>query len=144
MSGKKTSKNVDEKIRMRFRDQILGEYASEDFSTRSRNNHIMTRLSDDIVEIIDALVELGIFKSRSEAVAAYIETSILSKADVYQKLREQAKQIGAMREEAMEVAFDIFQDTDEWNNSQALLVLSDKIDADWKLCFLPIQSLHYK
>lgn len=113
MVRKKTRSDVDEKTRARFRDQILGDYDSDDFSTRIRNNHIMTRLSDDILEIIDALVELGIFKSRSEAAAAYIETSILSKADIYLKLKQQAKNIGLMREEAMELAFDIFQETED-------------------------------
>ncbi|MFW9921135.1 MAG: ribbon-helix-helix domain-containing protein [Candidatus Thorarchaeota archaeon] len=112
MPRKKKETGEEPKARVSLREQILGEYSSEEFSTRSRGTHVMTRLSDDIVEAIDALVELGIFKSRSEAVAAFVERSILSKADLYSKLKKQAKHIGAMRDEAMEVALEAFQQTD--------------------------------
>jgi len=113
MPRKKKETGTEPNTRVSLREQILGEYSSEEFSTKSRGTHIMTRLSDDIVEILDALVELGIFKSRSEAVAAYVERSILTKPEVYKKLKEQAKHIGAMRDEAMEVALEAFQKSED-------------------------------
>ena len=113
MPRKKKVTGEESKARVSLREQLLGEYSSEEFSTRSRGTHVMTRLSDDIVEILDALVELGIFNSRSEAVAAYVEKSILTKLDVYKKLKQQAKQIGALRDSAMEVALEVFQKSED-------------------------------
>ena len=70
----------------------------------------MTRLSNDIVEILDALVELGVFKSRSEAVAAYVEKSILPHMDRYEKIKIQAQQVGDLREAAMEIITETFDE----------------------------------
>lgn len=65
----------------------------------------MTRMSVDIVEIIDALVELEIFKSRSEAVAAFVERMVVSKMDLFEEIRTQAKDIVKKREAAKHLAF---------------------------------------
>ncbi|TFG06169.1 hypothetical protein EU538_10635, partial [Candidatus Thorarchaeota archaeon] len=47
--------------------ELLGRFSSEDFGLQKREVSVMTRMSAETVEILDALVELEIFKSRSEA-----------------------------------------------------------------------------
>ncbi|MFX1367850.1 MAG: hypothetical protein ACFFAY_04555 [Promethearchaeota archaeon] len=107
----KKSKNMDEtKKTLTLREQILGTDSSEEFGARKRQTHVMTRLSNDIVAILDALVELGIFKSRSEAVAAYVEKSILPHMDLYERVKIQAKQVGNLREVAVELITETFDD----------------------------------
>jgi Arc/MetJ-type ribon-helix-helix transcriptional regulator len=73
----------------------------------------MTRLSTDIVDVVDALVTLNVFKSRSEAVAAYVENSILSNGPMYEKIVEQAKAVEGMRDSAMEEVLETLQKSDE-------------------------------
>ena len=91
-------------------EQILGVESAQDFETRKREAHVMTRLSNDIVEILDALVELGVFKSRSEAVAAYVEKSILPHIELYEKIKKQAQQVGTLREAAMDLITETLED----------------------------------
>ncbi|MFW9981688.1 MAG: hypothetical protein ACFFE3_07215, partial [Candidatus Thorarchaeota archaeon] len=86
MSKKKTQ----HKARESLREQIMGKRKDSDFDLEKREIHIMTRLSENIVEAIDALVTLNVFRSRSEAVAAYIENAIISNQDLYENLIKQA------------------------------------------------------
>jgi metal-responsive CopG/Arc/MetJ family transcriptional regulator len=44
-------------------------------------------MSRDIVEILDALVELNIFKSRSEAVSAFVEQAIDARGPMFEEIR---------------------------------------------------------
>lgn len=100
----------EEKRSLTLREQILGPDSAEDFEMRKRQTHVMTRLSNDIVEILDSLVELGVFKSRSEAVAAYVEKSILPHIELYERIKNQAKKVGILREEAMELITETFDE----------------------------------
>ena len=65
----------------------------------------MTRLSTDIVEILDALVELEIFKSRSEVVASFVERAIIDKKTLFDSITKQASDITKKREAAKHLAF---------------------------------------
>ena len=88
-----------------LREELLGVFEREKHGLKHREISVMTRLSLDIVEIIDALVELEIFKSRSEAVAAFIERSIVAKKELFEAIRTQAKDIVSKREAAKHLAF---------------------------------------
>ncbi len=91
----------------------MGNSAKEDFNLDKREIHIMTRLSESIVEVVDALVTLNVFKSRSEAVAAYVENSIMSNSTLYEKIVEQAKTVEGMRDSAMESVLETLQKPDK-------------------------------
>jgi Arc/MetJ-type ribon-helix-helix transcriptional regulator len=69
----------------------------------------MTRLSTDIVETLDALVELEIFKSRSEVVASFVEKAIMEKKDIFDSISKQANDIEKKREAAKHLAFKAIQ-----------------------------------
>ncbi|MDF1541035.1 MAG: hypothetical protein P1Q69_19215 [Candidatus Thorarchaeota archaeon] len=93
-----------------IKERILGELYSEEFELKKRDVHVMTRLSSDIVQILDALVELEIFKSRSAAVSAYVEKGISSQMELYEDIRDIGKKITDMRETAKQLAFEAFQE----------------------------------
>jgi Arc/MetJ-type ribon-helix-helix transcriptional regulator len=85
-----------------LREQIMGKGADTEFDTSKREVHVMTRLSERIVEAIDALVTLNVFNSRSEAVAAYVENAIISDVELYESLIKKAKEVSEMTDSAME------------------------------------------
>jgi Arc/MetJ-type ribon-helix-helix transcriptional regulator len=64
----------------------------------------MTRLSKRITNILDALVKLNIFKSRSEAVAALVMKTIHSELELYEKFIEQAEKFNELEEDVKELA----------------------------------------
>ncbi|MFW9769489.1 MAG: hypothetical protein ACFFF9_14185 [Candidatus Thorarchaeota archaeon] len=96
-----------------LREELLGQFEREKHGLKHREISVMTRLSVDIVEILDALVELEIFKSRSEAVAGFIERSIVAKKEYFEAIRTQAKDIVKKREAAKHLAFQAIQSEKE-------------------------------
>ncbi len=84
--------------------ELRGRLASEGFGLKKREVAVMTRLSVDTVEIIDALVELEIFKSRSEAVAALVERGMAGREELFRRIKVQADEIRRKREAARVLA----------------------------------------
>ena len=69
---------------------------------KERGNVIMTRLNDDDLEKIDALVEVELFKSRSEAVAYFIHEGIKARKDLFNKVTPTVEKIRQLKKEARE------------------------------------------
>jgi Arc/MetJ-type ribon-helix-helix transcriptional regulator len=69
---------------------------------KERGNVIMTRLSDEDLEEIDALVEVELFKSRSEAVAYFIHEGIKARKDLFEKVKPTVDKIRQLKKEARE------------------------------------------
>ncbi len=88
-----------------LRDELLGQFEREKHGLKNREISVMTRMSVDIVETLDALVELEIFKSRSEAVAAFVERMIVARMDLFEEIKTQASDISKKREAAKHLAF---------------------------------------
>ena len=105
----KATKN-EEKI-LSFREQIFGDYSDSKEDSDHQRINVMTRVREDVIEIVDALIELGAFDSRSEAVAAYLEHAILSNLQLYKTLKARAKKVSQMRESAMDLAIEAFQES---------------------------------
>ena len=97
-----------------LREEIMGRHSVEGFGLKKREISVMTRMSSDIVEILDALVELEIFKSRSEAVAAFIERVINARKKMFDEITTQAKDIRTKRDSARQLAMQaMLADKDE-------------------------------
>lgn len=96
-----------------LRELIAGKEAGYDFDAEKRDIHIMTRLSERVVRAIDALVVLNVFKSRSEAVAAYVENAILKNNELYESLILKATQIARVRDRAMDSIRRTLDDDEE-------------------------------
>ncbi len=66
---------------------------------QGRGNVLMVRVNDESLRAIDALVEAGLFKTRSEAAAFLIHEGIQSKQDVFRHISETVQRITEMREQ---------------------------------------------
>jgi len=65
-----------------------------------RGNVVMTRLGDDDLRQIDALVEVEAFKSRSEAAAFFIKEGIQARKDLFQKVMPTVDKIRELKKQA--------------------------------------------
>ncbi len=65
-----------------------------------RSNVVMTRLNDDDLKLIDALVEVETFKSRSEAAAFFIKEGIRARGDIFQEVMPTVEKIRNLKEQA--------------------------------------------
>ena len=95
---------------MTLREQLLGRLSDDTISGQKREVSVMTRMRGDIVEVLDALVELDIFKSRSEAVSAFVEQAISSRESMFAEIKTQAGEIRKLRDSAKRHAFTAFQE----------------------------------
>jgi hypothetical protein len=71
-------------------------------SVKERGNVIMTRLNNDDLEKIDALVEVEVFKSRSAAVAYFIHEGIRARSDLFDKVTPTVEKIRQLKTQARE------------------------------------------
>jgi Arc/MetJ-type ribon-helix-helix transcriptional regulator len=69
-------------------------------SVKERGNVIMTRLNDADLEKIDALVEVEVFKSRSEAVAYFIHEGIRARSDLFDSVTPTVEKIRQLKAQA--------------------------------------------
>jgi Arc/MetJ-type ribon-helix-helix transcriptional regulator len=67
-------------------------------------------MSGELVEVLDALVELSIFNSRSEAVSAFVAQAISARAALFDEIKKQASEVRKMRDSAKRHAFEAFQE----------------------------------
>lgn len=65
-----------------------------------RSNVVMTRLNDEDLTQIDALVEVDVFKSRSEAAAFFIKEGIHARKDLFEKVMPSVEKIRELKEQA--------------------------------------------
>jgi Arc/MetJ-type ribon-helix-helix transcriptional regulator len=98
-----------EGAQLSLREQLLGRLSDDELFSKKREISVMTRMSGDIVEILDALVELEVFKSRSEAVSAFVEQAISSRIRLFEEIKAQAHDISQLRDTAKKHAFGAFQ-----------------------------------
>jgi hypothetical protein len=82
-------KNAKKKVLIRLAEDLEG-----------RGNVVMTRLNDDDLKLIDALVEVEVFKSRSEAAAFFIKEGIQARKDLFQKVMPTVEKIRDLKEQA--------------------------------------------
>ncbi len=92
-----------------LRDELMGRFSRESMGLKNREISVMTRMSAYIVEVLDALVELEVFKSRSEVVSTFMEQMIMDRKPLFEKIRNQAQDISKKRESAKRFAFQAMQ-----------------------------------
>ncbi len=83
------AERLKEKVLMRIGEGLEG-----------RSNVVMTRLNDEDLKQIDALVEVEAFKSRSEAAAFFINEGIQARKDLFQKVMPAVDQIRELKKQA--------------------------------------------
>jgi len=88
-----------------LRDELMGQFSREKMGLKNREISVMTRMDSYIVEVLDALVELEVFKSRSEVVSTFMEQMIMDRKKLFDEIRTQAQDISNKRESAKKLAF---------------------------------------
>lgn len=83
------AEKIKEKVLMRLGKELGG-----------RSNVVMTRLNDDDLKKIDALVEVEAFKSRSEAAAFFIKEGVQARKDLFEKVMPTVNKIKELKEQA--------------------------------------------
>lgn len=83
------AEKIKEKVLMRLGKE-LGD----------RSNVVMTRLNDDDLKKIDALVEVEAFKSRSEAAAFFIKEGVQARKNLFEKVMPTVNKIKELKEQA--------------------------------------------
>ena len=96
-----------------LRDELMGRFSRESMGLKNREISVMTRMSPYIVEVLDALVELEVFKSRSEVVSTFMEQMIMDRKPLFEEIRNQAQDISKKRESAKRLAFQAMQTDNE-------------------------------
>lgn len=87
--GAEMKEKVREKVLLKLSERLEG-----------RGNVVMTRLNDEDLKQIDALVEIEAFKSRSEAAAFFIKEGIQARQDLFEKVMPTVDEIRKLKEEA--------------------------------------------
>ena len=65
-----------------------------------KSNVVTCRVSDDILASLDALVDSGIYPTRSEAVIALLQVGLDVNREMVERARSAASEIKRLREEA--------------------------------------------
>jgi Arc/MetJ-type ribon-helix-helix transcriptional regulator len=69
---------------------------------KGRGNVVMTRVADEDLEVMDTLVEAGLFDSRSECAAFLIRAGIENRQDLVAKVEDTARKISKLKENLKE------------------------------------------
>jgi len=69
----------------------------------ARDHVVVVRVNDDSLRSLDALVQSGIFKSRSEAAAFLISEGVKAQAVLFDRISERIKEIERLRAELKDI-----------------------------------------
>lgn len=89
-----------------LRERVLKNLEVDAFEESDREIPVVARMNKRVVEILDSLVAIGAFKSRSEAAAALVEGAISSREDLFDDIRQQAASLSRRQDAAMKAAQD--------------------------------------
>jgi Arc/MetJ-type ribon-helix-helix transcriptional regulator len=92
-----------------LKHELTGRFSREKYGLEKREISVTTRMDPYIVEVLDALVELQIFRSRSEAVSTFVEKTIMPKKGLFDEIRAQASDIMKERGAAQKLALQAIQ-----------------------------------
>ena len=92
--------------RSTLRERVLKNISADGFEGEERDIPVVARMNKRVVETLDSMVAIGIFKSRSEAAAALVEGAISSREDLFESIRKQAASLSKQQDKAMEEAQD--------------------------------------
>lgn len=90
--------------RTTLRERVLKNISADGFEGEERDTPVVARMNKRVVETLDSLVSIGVFKSRSEAAAALVEGAISSREDLFEDIRKQAASLSEQKDAAMKEA----------------------------------------
>ncbi|MGY5863747.1 MAG: hypothetical protein RTV41_04035 [Candidatus Thorarchaeota archaeon] len=92
--------------RTSLRERVLKNISADGFEGEERDIPVVARMNKRVVETLDSMVAIGVFKSRSEAAAALVEGAISSREDLFANIRKQAASLSKQQDAAMQEAQD--------------------------------------
>ena len=104
LTKKKKSAETSKTLRKAMIDDL-----TDRLSESKRDNPVTARLDDEIVNMLDILVKLDIFKSRSEAIAAILEKTLIPQREKFKQLETQITKLEKIQDTAKELAIDVLQ-----------------------------------
>ncbi len=87
--GENLERQITQRVHMKLSEKL-----------GNRDNAVMTRLSDEALEKLDALVELEVFRSRSEAVAFFVREGMRVREDLFASVMPTVDKIRQLKEQA--------------------------------------------
>jgi Arc/MetJ-type ribon-helix-helix transcriptional regulator len=81
------------------KERILEKIGEKLQRLEGRSNVVLTRLNDEDMKQLDALVEIELFKSRSEAVAFFVHEGIQARKDLFEKVMPTVEKIRQLKEQ---------------------------------------------
>ena len=93
--------SAEKNLTSELKKELLDAFNQPTKGLKRRENTIMTRVSHEDLQVMEALVELGIFKSISESAAFLIHESISSKNNYYQRILNIFREIKSKKLEAV-------------------------------------------
>jgi Arc/MetJ-type ribon-helix-helix transcriptional regulator len=91
-----------------LKEVLIKELSPLDSDTK-RDVPVMTRLATKHVNMLDLLVKLGIFKSRSEVAAAIIEKTLSEQIETFELLNNQIIRLEEIQDTAKNIALNVFK-----------------------------------
>lgn len=91
--------NIGKKIQNNAQKQVKRKIRLVKNKFEKRDNSIMTRISDDDLDKIDLLIEIDMFKSRSEAVANFAHEGIQARKEFIDNIDSKVEQIRKLKKE---------------------------------------------
>ena len=92
----------------KVKDELIEELSSQRTGSK-RGVPVMTRLNDELIEMLDILVKLDIFKSKSEAVASMVEKTLYDLKENFTILKAEITKIEKIQDSAKDVIADALQ-----------------------------------
>ncbi len=96
-----SQKDEAKKLAKEIREELTEQWRKRDYGLKKRENTIMTRISHEDLQFLEALVELEIFKSISETAAFLIHDSIIKQRKHYERILKIADEIKRKKLEAV-------------------------------------------
>jgi len=89
----------------KVKDELLEELSTQGVDSK-RGAPVMTRLNDELIDMLDTLVKLDIFKSRSEAIASIIAKVLYGQKENFKQLKAEISKIEKIQDSAKEIVAD--------------------------------------
>jgi hypothetical protein len=78
----------------------VGDTLEDAFSSlKARTNVVMVRVDENTAEALDALVEAGVAKSRSQSAAFFLREGIKAQSGLFQRISEKIQAIQSLKED---------------------------------------------
>lgn len=102
-----------EALTKQLKAELTETFVKQGFGLKKRANTIMTRVSHEDLQFLQALVELEIFKSLSESAAFLIHDSISKKLEHYKRILKISEEIKRKKLEAVRTLLEGSDEDDE-------------------------------